>query len=71
MNTPFSRLSDKQGIDVEDFLAENQGLSKIRGKGPHDLDAWECVSAWLQYNGIQGYTDQIVDLVRRAYGDKK
>jgi hypothetical protein len=57
---PFEKLNKAQQSDVLEFMRDNPN---IHGGDPLKLSAWECISAWLQWNGINQYTDQIISLV--------
>lgn len=60
--------------DVENFICENQQLPELSKfedgqkvpKEVEDLMPWEKVSAYLQWNGILGYTDELVEVFEWA-----
>lgn len=57
----YERLPYHQQSDVVQFLQNNPRK--------HLCDAQDIVDAWLVWNGMIGYTSNIVEVVRYAYGD--
>lgn len=59
----FERLLPTQQEIVRIFLRENHHCY-LHGKR-------DVVDAYLKWEGIIGYTENLIQLVRRAYGDEK
>lgn len=49
--------------ELNQYLIEECGYSEEDVK---NMDAWDKIDAWLSYNGIIGYTTDIIELVRAA-----
>ena len=56
----YNRLTTLQQGDVNAFLLENPGRTLCSER--------EVIEAWLIWNGIIGYDQDIIDLVVNAYG---
>ena len=56
--------------DVQEFIADNQGNSEIRGKVVADLEPEEFVKFWLHWQGLIGWGSQIIELME-ALGWKR
>jgi hypothetical protein len=50
---------------IKNFLIEEAELDP---KEVEDMDAYTLLDEYLQYEGIIGYTDDIIDMVESAYG---
>lgn len=51
--------------DLKNYLMRECELSEER---VNDMDSYEMINKYLIWNGIIGYTDEIIDVVRAAYG---
>lgn len=58
---PFDRLTANQKRTIQEHM-EGKAFE------PNELLARDLVRYWLHHNGIIGYTDDVIDLVLRAYG---
>ena len=56
--------------DVHEFIGDNQGNSEIRGKVVAELEPEEFVKFWLHWQGLIGWSGQIIELME-ALGWKK
>lgn len=61
-NTPWSRLDQNMKRDLLDSGRDAAYFSR--------LSESELIDYWLNWEGIIGYTDGIIRLVRSAYGDQ-
>lgn len=50
--------------DLDKYLVEECGYTPMRVA---DMTPYEKVDAWLKYEGISGYTDDILKVVSIAY----
>lgn len=50
--------------DLKDYLIEEAEYSE---EDVNNMDAEELVNAWLTWNGIIGYTSDVLEVVAAAY----
>lgn len=55
----MEELRQRRGLD-EDDMSEDEDILAMSG--------FEFLDEWLNWQGIIGYTGQIVDVIRMAYG---
>ena len=67
MSIPLHRLTGRQQDDIREFLEDNGNRSEWRDRTPESLSPRELLDAWLSWNGIHGYTDQILSVVGKAF----
>ncbi len=49
--------------ELKDYLIEEAEMSQAEVE---DMTAFELIDAWLKYNGIIGYTGEILEVVQAA-----
>jgi hypothetical protein len=59
----LSRVPEHFICDVREFIDENQGNSVIRGQAVERLTPAEFLSFWLQWQGLIGYSSDVVELM--------
>jgi len=52
---------DKKGL--KDYLIEE---AEINQRNVEEMTAFEMIDAWLKYNGVIGYTEEIIDVIQAA-----
>lgn len=50
--------------EVQEYLVDEAEYSE---ESVYQMTPYELVDAWLQWNGIIGYTDDIIDLVQATH----
>lgn len=55
----FQQLNGQQQYHVEEFLSANKGAELYSKR--------DVVNAWLTWNGIVGYTDDIISIVQHTF----
>lgn len=53
--------------ELKNYLVEEVGY---RESIVNEMDAEELLDAYLRYNGIIGYTDEIIDVMKAAFEDE-
>mgnify|MGYP004500436371 FL=1 len=53
--------------ELKNYLMEEVGY---RESIVNEMDAEELLDAYLRYNGIIGYTDDIIDVMKAAFEDE-
>lgn len=61
-------MREKIRQDIEEFLRDNPRNVHTSGKSYDELTSWEKMYAYLAWNGIQGYTDEIIEAVELSFG---
>ena len=51
--------------ELKQYLIEEVGMSQSSVNG---MSAFELINAWLKYNGIVGYTEEIINVIQAATG---
>ena len=51
--------------ELKEYLIEEADYTEVT---VNHMDAYDMLDAWLQYNGIIGYTNDIMDVVEAALG---
>ena len=54
-------------MDYEDLRAYLIEEADYSADAVDHMDSWQLVNAWLQYNGIIGYTNDIIEVVEAAF----
>lgn len=55
----FQQLNGQQQYAIEEFLSANKGETLYSKR--------DIVNAWLTWNGIVGYTEDIISLVQATF----
>ena len=53
---------DKENLRA--YLIDEAGYS---ANAVNHMSSWELLNAWLRYNGIIGYTNDIIEVVEAAF----
>jgi hypothetical protein len=64
VSVDVSKVSKHFVDDVELFCSENSAHSSVDGRGPSDLEPEEFFKFYLHWNGIIGYSSEILQLLK-------
>lgn len=53
--------------ELKDYLVEEAEWPESK---VNEMDSYELLNHWLTYNGIIGYTQDILSVINAAYGTK-